>query len=146
VFAARGEGKNQLFVRSLDKLAPQPIAHTEEGTFPFWSPDSRSIAFFADGKLKRADLAGDPPVTICDAPVGRGGSWSTNGTIVFSPTFTQALLQVPASGGSPTVATKLSDQYTTHRWPWFLPDGHHFLYLAANHAATTSPNTAVFWA
>jgi Tol biopolymer transport system component len=146
VFAARGEGKNQLFVRSLDSLTPQPIAGTQEGTFPFWSPDSRSIAFFADGKLKRTDLAGGPPVTICDAPVGRGGSWSTNGTIVFSPTFTAALLEVPATGGTPTAATKLSDQYTTHRWPWFLPDGHHFLYLAANHAATTSPNTAVFWA
>jgi eukaryotic-like serine/threonine-protein kinase len=146
VFAARAEGKNQLFLRSLDKLKPQPISGTEEGTFPFWSPDSRSIAFFADGKLKRADLAGGPPVTICDAPVGRGGSWSNNGTIVFSPTFTEALLQVPATGGTPTAATKLSDKYTTHRWPWFLPDGHHFLYLAANHAATNSPTTAVFWA
>jgi Tol biopolymer transport system component len=146
VFAARGEGKNQLFVRSLDTLTPQPIAGTQEGTFPFWSPDSRSIAFFADGKLKRTDLAGGPPVTICDAPVGRGGSWSTNGTIMFSPTFTAALLEVPATGGTPTPATRLSEQYTTHRWPWFLPDGHHFLYLAANHAATTSPNTAVFWA
>ena len=146
VFSGRADGKNQLFLRSLDKLKPQPIPGTEEGTFPFWSPDSRTIAFFADGKLKRADLAGGPPVTICDAPVGRGGSWSTNGTIVFSPTFTEALLQVPATGGSPTPATRLSDQYTTHRWPWFLPDGHHFLYLAANHAATTSTNTAVFWA
>ncbi len=146
VFAARAEGKNQLFLRSLDKLKPQPIAGTEDGTFPFWSPDSRSIAFFADSKLKRADLAGGPPVTICDAPVGRGGTWSTNGTIVFSPTFTEALLQVPAAGGTPTPATKLSDQYTTHRWPWFMPDGHHFVYLAANHAATTSVNTAVFWA
>jgi len=146
VFAARAEGKNQLFLRPLDKLKPQPIAGTEDGTFPFWSPDSRSIAFFVEGKLKRADLAGGPPVTICDAPVGRGGSWSTNGMIVFSPTFTEALLQVPATGGIPTAATKLSDKYTTHRWPWFLPDGHHFLYLAANHAATTSTTTAVFWA
>lgn len=146
VFAARADGKNQLFVRSLDKLRPQPISGTEDGTFPFWSPDSRSIAFFGEGKLKRADLSGGPPVTVCDAPVGRGGTWSSNGTIVFSPTFTEALLQVPAAGGTPTPATKLSDKYTTHRWPWFLPDGHHFLYLAANHAATSSTTTAVFWA
>jgi Tol biopolymer transport system component len=146
VFSGRGDGKNQMFLRSLDKLAPQPIAGTEEGTFPFWSPDSRSIAFFADGKLKRTDVRGGAPLTICDAPIGRGGSWSTNGTIIFSPTFTEALLQVPATGGTPTPVTKLSDKYTTHRWPWFLPDGHHFLYLAANHAATTTPNTAVFWA
>jgi serine/threonine protein kinase/Tol biopolymer transport system component len=146
VFAARAEGKNQLFLRSLDKVIPQPIAGTEQGTFPFWSPDSRSIAFFADGKLKRIDLAGGVPLTICDAPVGRGGSWSNNGTIVFSPTFTEPLFQVSATGGTPTPATKLTDKYTTHRWPWFLPDGQHFLYLAANHAATTSVNTAVFWA
>jgi len=146
VFSARGDGKNQLFLRSLEKLVPQPIGGTGGGTFPFWSPDSRSVAFFADGKLKRVDVAGGAPVTICDAAVGRGGSWSTNGIIVFSPTFTEALLQVPATGGTPTPATKLSDKYTTHRWPWFLPDGHHFLYLAANHSATTSSTTAVFWA
>jgi serine/threonine protein kinase len=146
VFSAKAEAKNQLFLRSLDKITPQPIAGTDDAMFPFWSPDSRSIAFFADGKLKRIDLTGGAPLTICDAPVGRGGSWGPNGTIVFSPTFTEALLQVPATGGTPTPATKLSDQYTTHRWPWFLPDGRHFLYLAANHAATTNANTAVFWA
>ena len=146
VFSAKTEGKNQLFLRSLGKMTPQPIAGTEEASFPFWSPDSRSIAFFAGDKLKRIDLAGGAPLTICDAPAGRGGSWSNNGTIVFSPTFTEALLQVPATGGTPIPATKLSDQYTTHRWPWFLPDGRHFLYLAANHAATTTANTAVFWA
>jgi len=65
---------------------------------------------------------------------------------VFSPTFTEPLFQVPATGGKPSPVTKLSDNYTTHRWPWFLPDGRHFLYLAANHAATTSPNTSIFWA
>lgn len=146
VFSARAEGKSQLFLRTLDRLTPQPIPGTEEGTFPFWSPDSRSVAFFAEGKLKRTDLSGGAPFTICDAPVGRGGSWSTNGKIVFSPTFTEPLFQVPSTGGTPTPVTKLSDQYTTHRWPWFLPDGQHFLYLAANHSATSSANTSVFWA
>ena len=97
VFSAKTEGKTQLFLRSLGKIAPQPIAGTEDAIFPFWSPDSRSIAFFADAKLKRIDLAGGAPLTICDASVGRGGSWSSNGTIVFSPTFTDALLQVPAT-------------------------------------------------
>jgi serine/threonine protein kinase/WD40 repeat protein len=146
VFSARSTGKNQLYFRTMDKLAPQPIPGTEDGTFPFWSPDSRSIAFFSDSKLKRIDLAGGTPFTICDAPVGRGGSWSTNGTIVFSPTFTEPLDQVAATGGTPAPVTKLTDKYTTHRWPWFLPDGHHFLYLAANHSSTTAANTAVFWA
>ena len=146
VFSGKADGKNQLFLRSLGKMTPQPIAGTEEASFPFWSPDSRSIAFFAGDKLKRIDISGGAPLTICDAPAGRGGAWSNNGTIVFSPTFTDALLQVRATGGTPAPATKLSDQYTTHRWPWFLPDGRHFLYLAANHAATTSANAAVFWA
>jgi eukaryotic-like serine/threonine-protein kinase len=146
VFAARSDGKNQLFVRPLDKLTPQPIAGTDDATFPFWSPESRSIAFFADGKLKRTDIAGGAALTICDAPVGRGGSWSTNGTIVFSPRFTEALFQVSATGGTPAPVTTLSDKFTTHRWPWFLPDGQHFLYLAANHAETSTANTAVFWA
>jgi eukaryotic-like serine/threonine-protein kinase len=146
VFSGRADGKSQLFLRALDKLAPQPIAGTEDATFPFWSPDSRSIAFFADGKLRRIDLTGGAVLTLCDAPVGRGGSWSTNGTIVFSPQFTEALFQVPATGGMPTAVTQLSDKFTTHRWPSFLPDGRHFLYLAANHSATNGTNTAVFWA
>ena len=146
VFSGRADGKNQLLVRSMEKLTPQPIPSTEGATFPFWSPDSRSIAFFADGKLKRIDIAGGAALSICDAPAGRGGSWSANGTIVFSPQFTDALFQVPATGGNPTAVTKLSDKFTTHRWPWFLPDGQHFLYLAANHAATGNANTAVVWA
>ena len=146
VFSAHIDGKNQLVLRSLDKLVPQPIAGTEDATFPFWSPDGRSIAFFADGKLKRLDIGGSAALTLCNAPVGRGGSWSTNGTILFSPQFTEALSQVAATGGTPTPVTELSDNFTTHRWPWFLPDGKHFLYLAANHSAATSANTAVFWA
>jgi len=146
VFSAKADGKQELFLRRLDRLSPEPIAGTEEATFPFWSPDSRSIGFFADAKLKRIDLGGGAPFTICDAPVGRGGSWSGDGTILFSPTFTDALLRVPATGGTPTPATKLTGNYTTHRWPWILPDGKHFLYLAANHAATTNTNTSVFWA
>ena len=146
VFAARSDGKTQLFVRPLDRLTPQPIAGTDDATFPFWSPDSRSIAFFSAGKLKKIDISGGAAVSICDAPAGRGGSWSVNGTIVFSPQFTDALLQVPATGGTPTAVTKLSDKFTTHRWPWFLPDGQHFLYVAANHAATGNANTAVVWA
>ena len=146
VFSGRADGKNQLFLRPLDKFDPQPIAGTSDATFPFWSPDNRSIAFFADGKLRRIDIAGGAALSICDAPAGRGGTWSVNGTIVFSPQFTDALFQVPATGGNPTAVTKLSDKFTTHRWPWFLPDGKHFLYVAANHAATGNTNTAVIWA
>jgi eukaryotic-like serine/threonine-protein kinase len=145
VFSARAQGKQQLFLRSLDNLTPQPITGTDEGTFPFWSPDSRSIAFFAEGKLKRVEIGGGPAVIICNAPVGRGGSWGSRGTIIFSPEFSAPLYQVSAEGGAPTAVTRLTDKYTTDRWPSFLPDGKHFLYLGANHAAPTG-ETAVFWA
>jgi len=146
VFSVHAQGKQQLFLRSMDNLTPQPMPGTEDATFPFWSPDSSSIGFFANGKLKRMDIGGGPAVIICDAPIGRGASWGPNGTILFSPQFGTPLYQVPATGGTPAVVTKLTDKYTTHRWPALLPDGKHFLYLAANHAAPTTGETAVFWA
>jgi serine/threonine protein kinase len=146
VFSAQVLGKQQLFLRSMDNLVPQPIPGTEGATFPFWSPDSRSIGFFADGKLKRMDIVGGPAVIICDAPLGRGASWGANGTIVFAPQFTTPIYQVQATGGTPAAVTKLTDKYTTHRWPQLLPDGRHSLYLAANHTAPTTGETAVFWA
>jgi eukaryotic-like serine/threonine-protein kinase len=148
VFSAiEGGNRRRLYLRSLDSYPIQSLAGTEDATAPFWSPDSRSIAFFANGKLKRLEIEGGPPVTICDAPDARGGSWSRNGTIVFAPTFTSGLVQVPASGGTPTEVVKLdSSKYTTYRWPWFLPDGDHFLYLAANHMLPTSADTGIFLA
>ncbi len=146
VFSARAQGKQQLFLRAIDSLTPQPIPGADDAIFPFWSPDSRSIGFFADGKLKRMDMGGGPAVILCDAPVGRGGSWSSQGTILFSPQFSAPLYAIPAAGGAPVAATKLTEKYTTDRWPTFLPDGQHFLYLAANHAAPTTGETGVFWA
>jgi tRNA A-37 threonylcarbamoyl transferase component Bud32 len=146
VFSAHTQGKQQLFLRSMDNLTPQPIPGTDDATFPFWSPDSRSIGFFADIKLKRMDVGGGPATIICDAPIGRGASWGPNGTIVFSPQYSSPISQVSATGGTPAPITKLTNNYTTHRWPAFLPDGKHFLYLAANHAAPTVGDTAVFWA
>jgi len=146
VFSAHAQGKQQLFLRSMDNLTPQPISGTDNATFPFWSPDSRSVGFLAEGKLKRMDISGGPAIIICDAPVGRGASWASSGTILFSPLFASPIDQVPATGGTPVAVTKLSEKYTTHRWPTFLPDGKHFLYLAANHAAPATGDTAVFWA
>jgi serine/threonine protein kinase/WD40 repeat protein len=146
VFAAKAAGKSQLFVRSLDKLIPQPLVGTLDGMFPFWSPDSRSIGFFAEGKMKRVDLGGGPAVVICEANNSRGGTWGRDGTIVFEPFPTTALSRVPAAGGTPVALTQLSGKYTTHRWPQFMPDGRHYIYLAANHADPTGPDTAVFWA
>jgi hypothetical protein len=93
------------------------------------------MAFFADGKIKRIDLAGSPPIVICDAKDGRGGSWNRDGIIVFAPDPNAGIFSVPASGGTPQRQTTIDESLgeTTHRWPTFLPDGRHFLYLAGSH-------------
>ena len=147
VFSAYGSGGAQLYLRSLDSTSPQALPGTEGAMFPFWSPDSRSIAFFTDDKLKRIEVSGGTPVTICGSTLGRGGSWNQDGTIVAALSYNTGLSQVPASGGTPTPVTTIDGvHYSSHRWPWFLPDGKHFLYIAVKHNAPTSPETAVFFA
>jgi Tol biopolymer transport system component/tRNA A-37 threonylcarbamoyl transferase component Bud32 len=130
-------GKSSLWVRSVDDVAAKPIAGTEGAAWPFWSPDSRFVAFFADGKLQKVDLTGAPPLAICDAPGGRSGSWNKDGVIIFSPDTTTVIHRVAAGGGASTPVTKLDESRaeTTHRWAEFLPDGRHFLYMAGTHAA-----------
>ena len=125
-------GKTLLWIRSLDSPNAQPLSGTDEAYYPFWSADSRSIGFFAGGKLKKIDLTGGPPQTLCNAINGRGGTWNREGVIVFAPTTTDPLYRVSASGGEPTPVTTLdrSRQESDHRWPYFLPDGRHFLYSA----------------
>ncbi len=147
VFSGAEEGKYHLYVWPLGSSSPRLLPGTEGGKFPFWSPDSRSIGFFSNGQLKRTQIAGGLPLTLCDAPDARGGSWSRADVIVFSPTYTSGLFQVPATGGTPTEVRKLdSAKYTTYRWPWFLPDGKHFIYLASNHNAPGSSDTGIFLA
>ena len=146
VFSASAEGRNQLYLRSIGELTLHALQGTENATFPFWSPDSRSVAFFVEGKIKRVDIAGGPPVIVSDAPQGRGGTWGASGVILFAPSFNSPLFQVPASGGTPAAVTKMDAKYTTHRWPSFLPDGRHFVYLAANHVDPSSQDTALFFA
>jgi hypothetical protein len=102
---------------------------------PFWSPDSQSLGFFADGKLRKINLSGGPSQTVCDAPDGRGGTWNQDGVIVFAAgAVAQAgpvLYRVPASGGTAEPVTRLDEgrQESFHRWPHFLPDGRHFLFF-----------------
>ncbi|HET7710755.1 MAG TPA: protein kinase, partial [Thermoanaerobaculia bacterium] len=112
-----------LWIRSLATGESKKIAGSEGGSSPFWSVDSRFVAFFAGGKLLKADLTGAPPTAVCDAPVGRGGSWNRDGTIIFSPTATSEIFRVSASGGTPQPVTKVNTTAgeTTHRWPSFLP-------------------------
>ncbi len=129
--ATDASGKTQLWVRALDALAAQTLAGTEGASYPFWSPDSRSIGFFAGGTLQKIEASGGPPQTLARAPTGRGAAWSREGVIVFAPSSSGALLQVPAAGGEPKPVTQLdaSRQETSHRWPQFLPDGRRFLHF-----------------
>jgi Tol biopolymer transport system component len=143
--ASREEGPASLWVREVTGLHARALAGTEGATFPFWSADGRSLGFFAGGKLKTISVEGGIPTVLCDAPAGRGGTWGTAGTIVFSPQFESALAQVPASGGTPKPATVMdTSKHDSHRWPYFLPDGRHFLYLAITHQRDASSNDGVY--
>ena len=136
--AAQMNGRRQLWLRALDTVELQPLPGTEEGIYPFWSPDSRFIGFFSDGKLRKIAAGGGPAQAICDAPFGRGGSWNRNGVIVFSPSAGQhyQLQRVAASGGAPVNITNTSDGGIKH--PLFLPDGRHFLFTADSSTAERS--------
>jgi eukaryotic-like serine/threonine-protein kinase len=120
-------------------------AGTEGANFPFWSPDGKSLGFFADGKLKRLNLEGGPVQTLCDAPTGRGGAWNKDGVILFTPTglLGVGLYRVPASGGTPVQVTSADQKLgeDSNRWPTFLPDGNHFLYAAVNLSGRRELNT-----
>jgi serine/threonine protein kinase len=127
-FVASGAGQQRLWVRQLDHVTAQPLMGTEGASYPFWSPDSQSIAFFDGSKLKRVDLAGGAPRVLADA-ANRGGSWNENGEILYPKSVGSGLFRIPASGGTPTQATEL-ENHTSHRFPYFLPDGRHFIYYA----------------
>jgi eukaryotic-like serine/threonine-protein kinase len=133
-FVAHSGDTKQLFVRSLSSDLAQPLDGTTGASHPFWSPDGRNIGFFAGSKLLRIPATGGAVATITDAPNSRGGSWSVNDVIVFAPDFTGPLMKVSAQGGVSQPATVIDrSKHTTHRWPWFLPDGKHFIFLATSH-------------
>jgi len=123
-------GSSAIWVLSLDGERPKELPGTSGAASPFWSPDGRSLGFFADGAIRRVDLSGGPVQRIARAEETLGGAWSSSGTIVFSERY--ALFQVPASGGTPALVASLdlSRQENSLRLPEFLPDGRHFLYLA----------------
>ena len=143
--APTAEGKNLLWVRSLDALSAQALTGTEDASFPFWSPDSRLLGFFADEKLKKIEAGGGPTLTLCNAPLARGGTWNRDGVIIFAPDAAGPLQQVSASGGASGAVTQLDEARgeMTHRWPYFLPDGQHFLYLSRGASASESDTRAI---
>jgi eukaryotic-like serine/threonine-protein kinase len=120
-----------IFLRRVASGEAEPLPNTHGATFPFWSPDGKYLAFFADTKLKKIAIAGGPAQTICDVPEGRGGSWNEQGTIIFAPRIAGPLQSVSDGGGTPIVLTagNKDDTAFTDRNPYFLPDGKHFLYV-----------------
>jgi serine/threonine protein kinase len=137
VFPASRDGQTLLYVRSLNSLDSLPLAGTEDAHHPFWSPDNHRIGFFAGGKLKSVGVSGEAPRILCNVSIpsdnqGKGGTWNRYGDIVFATTRSEPLYRVSELGGTPQKVTTLdaSRNEESHRWPYFLPDGRHFIYLA----------------
>ena len=129
VFVATTDSQSRLWLRSLDSGSLRPLDGTEGATYPFWSPDGRAIAFFADNRLKRADVAGGPPQVVTSTPPGRGGTWSRDGVILYAPTD-GPLRRVRDTGGESTDVTRVQlPQQSNHRFPHFMPGGQHFLFF-----------------
>jgi serine/threonine protein kinase len=139
-FVADGQGKQIIFVRMLNSSTAQPLQGTDGASYPFWSGDGKNLGFFADAKLKRVPTAGGVVQILCDATAGRGGTWNQDGVIVFTPGLKEALYKVPESGGTPVpvTTTKQSAALQSHRWPSFLPDGKHFLFVTDDGIAVGS--------
>lgn len=132
-FTAVGpDGNYTLWVRTFSAGRAQQLSGTGGAMFPFWAPDSRRIGFFADGKLETVDVGSGAVRILCEAPLGRcGGAWNREGTIVFAPSLTGPLYRIPDSGGAPAPVTTIARPGSgqRHTWPFFLPDGGHFLYF-----------------
>jgi Tol biopolymer transport system component len=130
VFVGSTQNRFQLWLRSIGSIDARAIPGTDDAIFPFWSPDSQSIGFFANGKLKKVGVAGGPSTVLCDALAGRGGTWNRDNVIVFSPATTGPLMRVSGAGGVPQPAGALdaASSESSQRFPWFLPDGRHFLF------------------
>lgn len=127
-------GRPQLYVHAFESAATRPLPGTEDASQPFWSPDSRAVGFFAQDKLKRIDIPGGSPLTLCDAPFPGGGAWSSTGVILFAPEFEDSLFRIPASGGQPIAVTDVKTDprpACSHRRPTFLPDGRRFLFISS---------------
>ncbi|MBK9243221.1 MAG: serine/threonine-protein kinase [Acidobacteria bacterium] len=136
------QGRPVLFVRKLEELQATALAGTDEAASPFFSPDGQWIAYFAGGQLKKVSATGGASIKLCDAPAGRGGTWTDDDTILFTPDSSPntRLMRVPAGGGAASAFGTLGTGATTQRWPQALPDGRSVLYT--EHSGTSNFDTA----
>ena len=139
VFVATSEARSRLWLRSLNSASARPLEGTDAASLPFWSPDSRSVGFFADGKLKRIDIDGGSATVLANAPYGRGGAWNRDGAVLFVPNPGSPILKIPAAGGETVAVTTIGAPQQQHQSPQFLPDGRHFLYYVLG-----SPEAGVY--
>ena len=133
VYAAEdSSGVSRLWLRRFDELEARPLPGTDRAFYPFWSPDSRQVGFFTRGFLKKSSVEGGRTETLCAAPAGRGGSWSRRDLILFAPNVEGPLFQIPATGGQAVQTTSIDSTAgeIAHRWPAWMPDGEHFVYLS----------------
>ena len=135
-------GKSTLWMYEVGSREAKSVANTDGANFPFWSPDGLSLGFFAEGKLKRLDIAGGQVQTLCDASSGRGGTWNSSGVILFTPSgrIGDVVNRISASGGTPQPISELDNRSeSSDRWPMFLPDGKHYLFMAFDVAGQGNP-------
>ena len=145
-FVAHSDETKLLWVRSLSSDFARALDGTSGAAHPFWSPDGRYLGFFAGGKLMKIPADGGPITTLADAPNPRGGTWSIHDVIIFEGDYLGALMKVSANGGAAEPATMLDrTKHSTHRWPWFLPDGKHFLFLATNHSGGDPKQNGIYF-
>ena len=130
VFVATSEGRALLWLRRFEATETRPLAGTEGASLPFWSPNNRSVGFFADEKLKRIDLDGGLVRELTSAPAGNGGSWNDDGVILFSPTISGSVYRIPSTGGEEAAVTRVGQGQSGHVGPHFLPGGTDFIYWA----------------
>ena len=144
--ATDSAGRSGLWVRPLAAPEARRIAGTDGATCPFWSPDGRSLGFFAGDKLQRVDLASGSPQILADAPWGAGGSWGRDGTILYAGRRGEAILRIAAAGGPPAVAGRpiRAGAFDWQSWPVWLPDGRHFLFYSLTGIGGEGPRDAIY--
>jgi len=142
---AEQKNKYMIWTYKVGERNATVVEGTDDASNPFWSPDGKWIGFFSQGKLKKVDAQGTSVMVLADAPNGRGGAWNNDGVILFTPDVFTGVYRISSAGGTATAITKLdtSRAQSSHRWPTFLPDGRHFLYLAANFSAQFDKNAII---